>query len=98
MFLRVAAFALTLAIAAPALAQDPMAHVADAPAKAGARAGGHGGHGAMKACRPDREKYCAGVEKGGGRVMACMKEHAAELSPGCKSALQTMRAERQSKK
>jgi hypothetical protein len=96
MFLRVAAFALTLAVAAPALAQSPMANVADAPAKA-ARAGGHGG-GAMKACKPDRDKYCAGIEKGGGRVMACMKEHAAELSPGCKSALQAMRAARQAGK
>jgi hypothetical protein len=97
MFLRVAVFALALASAAPALAQDPMANVADAPAKAGARAGGQGG-GAMKACQPDRQKYCAGVEKGGGRIMACMKEHAAQLSPGCKSALQAMRAERQSNK
>ena len=95
MILRVAAFALALAIAAPALAQDPMAKVADAPAKAGARAGRHG---AMKACKPDREKYCAGVEKGGGRVMACMKEHAAQLSPGCKSAIQTMRAAKQANK
>jgi hypothetical protein len=95
MILRVAAFALTLAVAAPALAQNPMAGVADAPAKAGVRAGGHG---AMKACKPDRDKYCAGIEKGGGRVMACMKEHAAELSPGCKSALQTMRAARQANK
>lgn len=95
MILRVTAFVLALAAAAPALAQDPMAKVADAPAKAGAHAGGHG---AMKACKPDREKYCAGVEKGGGRVMACMKEHAAELSAGCKSAMQTMRAERKAGK
>jgi hypothetical protein len=95
MFLRVAAFALALAAAAPALAQDPMAHVADAPATAGGRAGGHG---AMKACKADHDKYCAGVEKGGGRIMACMKEHADKLSPGCKSALQTMRAERQAGK
>lgn len=95
MILRVAAFALTLAVAAPALAQPPMANVADAPAKAGARGGGHG---AMKACKADRAKYCAGVQKGGGRVMACMKDHAAELSTGCKSALQTMRASRQAGK
>jgi hypothetical protein len=96
MLLRVAAFALALASAAPALAQDPMSHVSDV---GGAPAGGHGGHrGAMKACQADRQTYCAGVEKGGGRIMQCMKQHASQLSAGCKSALQEMRAERQASK
>jgi hypothetical protein len=96
MSLRVATFALVLAFAAPALAQAPMANVADV---SGAPAGGHGGgHGAMKACKADHEKYCADVEKGGGRVMKCMKDHASQLSSGCKSALQTMRAQRQAGK
>jgi hypothetical protein len=90
MSLRVAAFTLALAVAAPALAQAPMANVADV---GGAPGGGRAG--AMKACRADHEKYCADVEKGGGRVMKCMKEHASELSSGCKSALQSMRAARQ---
>jgi hypothetical protein len=94
MFLRVAAFALTLALAAPALAQAPMANVADV----GAAPAGGGRGGAMKACKADHEKYCANVEKGGGRVMTCMKEHAGQLSSGCKSALQAMRAQRQANK
>ena len=95
MLLRVSVLVLALAAAAPALAQDPMSHVADV----GGAAGGHAGHrGAMKACQSDRQTYCGSVEKGGGRVMQCMKQHASQLSPGCKSALQTMRAERQAAK
>jgi hypothetical protein len=91
MSLRAATFALALAAAAPALAQAPMANVTDV-------GGGGGRGGAMKACRADHEKYCADVEKGGGRVMKCMREHAGQLSPGCKSALQSMRAARQAGK
>ncbi len=89
MSLRVIVFALAVASAAPAFAQDPMAKVADVGA---GPAGGRGG--AMKACKADVQTYCGGVEKGGGRIKACMKEHVASLSPGCKSALQAMRAAR----
>lgn len=96
MSFRIAVLALALASAAPALAApastpDPMANVADV---GGGPGGGQGGRGAMKACRADRETYCAGVEKGGGRIMQCMKQHAAELSPGCREALQAMRGAR----
>ena len=96
MSFRIAVLALALASAAPALAApaaapDPMAKVADV---GGAPGAGQAGRGAMKACRADRETYCDGVEKGGGRIMQCMKEHAAELSPGCREALQSMRGAR----
>lgn len=96
MSFRIVVLALALASAAPALAgtassPDPMAKVADV---GGGPSGGQGGRGAMKACRADRETYCAGVEKGGGRIVQCMKQHAAELTPGCKQALQSMRAAR----
>ena len=98
MSLRLAVFALALATATPVIAapaQDPMSKVAD-PGGGGTGRGGH--HGAMKACAADRQTYCGNVEKGGGRVMQCMKQHASQLSAGCKSALQEMRAERKAAK
>ena len=38
-------------------------------------------------CRAELETHCAGVEVGDGRVAQCLKDHAAELSPGCDRAL-----------
>jgi Cysteine rich repeat len=38
------------------------------------------------ACTVDAKKYCAGVQPGGGRVVACLKEHKDELSDRCKKA------------
>ncbi len=38
------------------------------------------------ACREDMRILCAGVEKGGGRMMKCLNEHADQLSPDCKAA------------
>ena len=92
MSLRVIAFALAVATAAPAFAQSSATSAI--PDVGGA---GGGRHGAMKACAADRQTYCADVERGGGRVMKCMKEHADKLAPACKEALATMRAERQGK-
>jgi len=36
-------------------------------------------------CRPDVEKLCQGIAPGGGRVLACLRSHEAELSPACKA-------------
>ena len=99
MSLRFAVFALALASATPVLAApaaDPMSKVADVGGAGAGMRGGH--HGAMKACAADRQPYCGNVEKCGGRIMQCMKEHAGQLSAGCKSALQGMRAERKAAK
>ena len=38
------------------------------------------------ACTADAKKFCAGVQPGGGRVVACLKEHKDELSDRCKKA------------
>jgi hypothetical protein len=38
-------------------------------------------------CRADLEKLCKGVAQGGGRLSNCLREHASELSPGCKAKL-----------
>jgi hypothetical protein len=40
-----------------------------------------------QACKADVERLCAGVEHGGGRIKACMKAHADQVSPDCRSAL-----------
>ena len=39
------------------------------------------------ACGADYKAHCSTVVPGGGRIIACMKAHAAQLSPGCKAAL-----------
>ncbi len=39
------------------------------------------------ACAADVTKHCAGVEKGHGRILQCLKNHEATLTPACKAAL-----------
>lgn len=38
-------------------------------------------------CGPDFQKFCPGTPLGGGRAMACLKEHGSNLSALCRSAL-----------
>jgi len=38
------------------------------------------------ACADDAQRLCAGVQPGGGRVVACLKEHKDSLSDRCKKA------------
>ena len=42
------------------------------------------------ACRDDAKKFCASVQPGGGRVLGCLKDKQAELSPACQTALPVM--------
>jgi len=35
----------------------------------------------------DVQKLCAGVPAGGGRILACLKQHKDEVSEGCKQAM-----------
>jgi hypothetical protein len=39
------------------------------------------------ACEPDIEKYCFDTTMGKGGVAACLKQHKADLSAGCKDAV-----------
>ena len=41
---------------------------------------------ARTACASDAQRLCAGVQPGGGRIVACLKEHKDSLSDQCKQA------------
>lgn len=41
---------------------------------------------ARTACADDLQKFCAGVQPGGGRILACLKQNREQLSSGCKQA------------
>ncbi len=45
-------------------------------------------------CGMDFRTHCRGVRPGGGRALACLKDHQESLSPGCKDALAAMRPAR----
>jgi hypothetical protein len=44
-----------------------------------------------RSCGADVRTYCRGVEPGGGRIIRCLRENAANLSPGCQDALASLR-------
>ena len=46
------------------------------------------------ACRADAKKLCKDVQPGGGRMAMCLKQHEAELSPGCKERMAEAKKER----
>jgi hypothetical protein len=41
----------------------------------------------MRVCRGDYDRLCGSVRPGGGRVLACLKGHASQLSPACGQAM-----------
>jgi len=41
-----------------------------------------------EACQADYEKYCAGVQQGGGRIIECLSKHLDQLTPQCKSVVE----------
>jgi hypothetical protein len=43
---------------------------------------------ARAACEADGQKLCTGVQPGGGRILACLKQHKDQVSDGCKQAVQ----------
>jgi hypothetical protein len=44
--------------------------------------------GAMReACKADFEKFCSGVERGGGRIVECLNKQHDQLSEACQKAL-----------
>jgi Cysteine rich repeat len=45
-------------------------------------------------CNADAEKICPGVAPGGGKIIACLKQHKDEVSFGCSKALKAMKTKR----
>lgn len=39
------------------------------------------------ACKADTQKDCKDVKPGGGRILQCLKQHEASLSPSCKEKM-----------
>jgi hypothetical protein len=47
-----------------------------------------------QACRADFSRLCPDVQRGGGRILACLRGHSDELTPPCHDAIvkvQTLR-------
>jgi hypothetical protein len=42
-------------------------------------------------CKADAERICPGVAPGGGKIIACLKQHKDEVSVGCAKALKAMK-------
>lgn len=79
------AFALAIALApAGAFAQSPSQTPAKAPDRAAVRA----------ACEADFRQNCPGIQPGGGRLAACLKEKRAAFSQECLATLRSARAQR----
>jgi hypothetical protein len=69
-------FTLLLVVCAATAVQSASAQANNQPSLAALRA----------ACAEDAQKLCAGVQPGGGRIVACLKEHKDSLSDRCKQA------------
>ena len=39
------------------------------------------------ACETEIQKFCSNIEKGKGKLRACLNEHTADLSDGCKASM-----------
>lgn len=50
---------------------------------------------ARQACRSDLQRFCAGVQPGGGRIAQCARENFRQLSDGCSQALLGVRSAQQ---
>jgi Cysteine rich repeat len=42
-------------------------------------------------CKQDVQTLCPGIQPGGGRIVACLKSHAEQVSPDCKAAIKAAR-------
>lgn len=83
--IRIAAFGGAVAISSLAFAQG----APPAPPPEGGRADFAK---VREACRADVDRLCKDVKPGHGQIRECLKTHQAELSDGCKAAIEEARA------
>jgi hypothetical protein len=50
--------------------------------------------GAREACKPDMQKFCSDVKPGGGRIIACLRDHKDQLSQVCTDAMASAKSHR----
>jgi len=50
------------------------------------------GRNASGQCAQDIASFCAGVERGGGRIVRCLREHAGDLQPECRNVVERNRS------
>lgn len=67
--------------AAPVAAQQPAAQQATPAQRAAARA-----------CMPDVRALCSGVQRGEGRILACLQQNRERVSPACRNAMASARS------
>src|SRR5258708_1369667 len=65
---------LLLFVGAVAVGQSAQAHAQSSPAAI------------QTACADDAQKFCAGMQPGGGRIVACLKQNKDSLSDRCRQA------------
>jgi hypothetical protein len=46
---------------------------------------------AVRACMADRDRLCATVAPGGGRIVRCLAANTGQLSPNCRAAMEQAR-------
>ena len=51
-----------------------------------------------QACMPDVQRLCPNAVPGHGWIMQCLKGHMNEVAPACKTAVDTMKANRAARK
>jgi hypothetical protein len=54
-----------------------------------------GGGAVRQACAADAKAVCSGIQPGGGRILACMRQNADRLSPACQQAIESAKSARQ---
>lgn len=74
----------SVALAVALAVFSSLSFAADAPQRGGMR----------DACKADVDKLCPQVKPGGGRITACLKQNASQISDTCKDAISHMREQK----
>jgi Cysteine rich repeat len=79
--------ALLLVLCVAAAAQSAVAQPPPPPQQQGGAPTPYVPPEVQAACAGDVQKLCAGIQPGGGRIIACLKQHKDQVSQQCKQAI-----------